>query len=101
MILTISLGVGANTAIFSLIDAVILRTLPVKNPERLVFLEAVSRGGTDGGFPLALYEQIRNGNKSLAGVVAFDGTRVSARIDGQPTFSGGSVFPVTSSISSA
>ncbi len=84
VILTLALGVGANTAIFSLIDAVILRTLPVKNPERLVFLEAVSRGGTDGGFPLVLYEQIRNRNESLAGFVAFDGTRLSARVDGQP-----------------
>jgi len=36
-------GIGANTAIFSLIDAILLRSLPVRNPERLVKLSAVRR----------------------------------------------------------
>src|SRR5271157_2329351 len=45
--LSLALGIGANTAIFSLIDAVMLKTLPVKNPEELTLLNwaALSRPG--------------------------------------------------------
>jgi hypothetical protein len=84
VILTIALGVGANTAIFSLIDAVILRTLPVKNPDQLFFLETVSKAGTSDGFPAPVFEQIRDHNKSMSGVFAFDGIRLSASVDGLP-----------------
>jgi predicted permease len=84
VILTLALGIGANTAIFSLVDAVILRTLPVRSPEQLFFVEAVSKGGTDDGFPSALFEQIRDHNTSLSGAVAFDTTRLSASVDGHP-----------------
>ena len=84
VILTLALGIGANTAIFDLIDAVILRTLPVKKPQELFFLEAVTKGGREDGFPAAFFEQVRDHNTSMAGVSAFDTTRLSASVDGQP-----------------
>jgi hypothetical protein len=44
VVLSLALGIGANTAIFSLIDALMLKTLPVRQPEQLVLLNWVSKG---------------------------------------------------------
>src|SRR5215510_14520001 len=43
--LSLALGVGANTAIFSLVDAILIKSLPVKDPEQLVLLKTVDRDG--------------------------------------------------------
>src|SRR5215510_14432710 len=47
--MSLALGIGANTAIFSLIDAVMLRMLPVERPEQLYFIQNVGSRRADGG----------------------------------------------------
>jgi predicted permease len=75
-ILTLALGIGANTAIFSLVDAFLLRLLPVKNPEQLVFV----RGGD---FPYPTFEELRDHSHSFSGMFAFDQSHVNVIVDGQ------------------
>src|SRR5437867_3799080 len=70
-VLTLSLGIGANTAIFSLVDAVLLRLLPVRNPEELVIFAHGGREASTRGSNYPLYEFLRDRNQSLAGLFAF------------------------------
>ncbi len=84
-VITLALGVGANTAVFSLVDAFMLRLLPVKDPEQLVFVKAVSmQGRTRGSFPYGTFEQFRDLSRSFSGIFAYDATRFSATVKGQP-----------------
>ena len=50
-VLSLALGIGANTAIFSLLDAVLLRSLPVNQPEQLVLFGKGQEMGMTNGFP--------------------------------------------------
>jgi len=86
-ILTLALGIGANTAVFSLADAFLWSRLPVKDPEQLVFVyERLPNGRAEWSFPYAVFERLRDGNHSLSGLFAFDATHVSVTIDGQPEY---------------
>jgi putative ABC transport system permease protein len=72
-LLSLALGIGANTAIFSLIDAVMLRMLPVQNPERLVQIRFKSPMSQD---PMSrvtnpIWEQVRDHQDVFSGVFAW------------------------------
>src|SRR5579863_9603168 len=72
--LTLALGIGANTAIFSLIDSVILSSLPVRNPHELVQLRAAERGSNDDPnfmFTNPIWEAFRNDQNFFAGTFAW------------------------------
>jgi len=83
-VLSLALGIGANTAIFSLIDAVLLRMLPVQRPEQLVFVDNVGARGGGGAPPYPCFEQFRDHSHSFSGLSAFSADKMRISIDGRP-----------------
>ena len=74
VVLTLALGIGANTAIFSLTDQVLLRLLPVKSPEQLVLLDGPGafqgRTFNNATFSYPMYRDFRDQNTVFDGVLA-------------------------------
>ena len=70
----LALGIGASTAIFSLFDAVLLRSLPVRDPARLVrMVQDLPKLGLRSEFPYAYYRALRDHAGSLSAIAAETG----------------------------
>ncbi len=75
-LLSLALGIGANTAIFSLLNAVVLRPLATVQPERLVGLASIDARGQRHGFSYATYEQIRLHQRAFSALFAWSDNSV-------------------------
>lgn len=70
-ILTLALGIGANTAIFSLVNTVLLRPLPIAQPERVFEITPLREGADIGVTSYPVYKDFRDRNDVLAGLAAY------------------------------
>jgi putative ABC transport system permease protein len=90
-VITLALGIGANTAIFSLMNQILLRRLPVRNPSELVVLHApgpsTGRISSDGdvteSFSYPMYKGLRDGAANVIGLVARSSSDASLASQGQ------------------
>jgi putative ABC transport system permease protein len=85
-ILSLALGIGANTAIFSLIDSVILKTLPVSHPEQLL---QVTMGAHDAYYTNPMWEQVRDHQDVFSGVFAYGGGSFNLAAGGEARYAEG------------
>src|SRR5437667_2138231 len=84
-VLTLALCIGATTAIFSMIDALLLKNLPVKDPEKLVALAASAgaAGREQISFSYPLFEALRDRNQVFSGAFAYNGLSLNFSANAQ------------------
>jgi predicted permease len=94
-ILSLALGIGANTAIFELIDAVLMRTLPVPAPQQLADIQEI-HGGRIGStvsrqkeFSFAIWDHLRQQQKAFSGIAAWSTERFDLGHGGEARYAEG------------
>ncbi|WP_263385352.1 ABC transporter permease [Granulicella arctica] len=100
-VLTLALGIGANTAIFSLLDQALLRSLPVRDPQQLVVLEGTGKawqghtsshgGDADAYFSYPMYRDLREQNRAFQGLIATSPAGLDVTWQGSAQFADGEV----------
>ncbi|MDX2151488.1 MAG: ABC transporter permease [Bryobacteraceae bacterium] len=95
-VLSLGLGIGANTAIFQLIDALRLRALPVREPSRLISVDTIPPFHTSGwymarnrAFTFAQFQQISQRQQAFEGIMAFGTDRFNLARGGESRYAEG------------
>ena len=86
-VLTLALGIGANTAVFSLMDTILLRPLPYRNPEKLVLVSETlpqMGGDTEVGVAAGEYLDYRDRNRSFIQTAAYEAAGFNLTGEGTP-----------------
>ncbi len=84
-VLTLALGIGANAAIFTLTDAVLLQSLPVKDPDQLAVISTYdpSENDVNSSFSYPMYQDLLDKNEVFSGVLARGGTQMNVSHEGR------------------
>ncbi len=82
-VLTLALGIGANTAVFSVINGILLHPLPYQEPDRLTFLTEWSEQVPDMSFSVANFKDVRDQSTTFESFVAFNGADFVLTGDGE------------------
>src|ERR1700693_352151 len=94
-VLSLALGIGANTAIFSMLNAMMLRSLPVEDPHRLVQLQSfgwppvLPARSPEGYYTNPIWEQMRDRQQAFSGMLSWSTDRFDLSVGGESHFAEG------------